>query len=806
MIASPLWLLGAFLSTADAASLLAREPLTVQEIRSLAAPGDLFALELLEAALGRRLTLRSRFAGGVVPPVLDDEIAAALEGIETLEPEVGSRRAREVLAAVASRSSPAFAARGILARSGEPAVIREGLARYFEDPPRWGRVLGEAARAEEDPRLMDFLALAGPGAETIAPAQLTLRLERNLVRSASFANLPAALQTWGGERSAARILSLVPASPAAGAAVNRRLAELALSARETRTRLYAIAGLGRRRAVAQKSVLLALVSDEEPVAAALACRALGALGDPSVRSALLDAFEGAGEPLATEIVTALAGLGGREEARRLAGLGRSYGFQATVALLDALQEEDRREAERVLGRLAAGERLRAVRFLAEKDSRLVLEAPVGEAEANALSTFFARSSFRSVRELVRRATGEAQGPALAALLLSSRATLEEKERAAREFGDAWWAALAEGGPGALAELERLALSAPELAPEPKLARLLDRLPDRRAIAALSLIPGPRARQALLDAGRPEALEALVLRPDRALGLPGLARLAREDEGELRAAAERALLRLDAPGALTLVQTKLQDPEALGALLPVLASSPAASEALAVLADRPGPAPALAASLFTFSRRDAEGFRRLLSQPSPRALDRFYATLSLTGDRSRLPVLLDEASAGPTWRRRRMAFRALAEADLERFASRLHRLAGDRNRETRFETAVALAPGGEPWTIRLLAAELQEDDPIQLSRARRAVERAPAAAVRPLLEDMVSEGTATAFTVLLLLDSPATEPGSVPRSLRRQAWQLLAPQVERSSLALLAASRLGLPPAIRAVLERLRALP
>jgi len=784
----------AFLSTLDEARLLlAREPLSAQELAAIAATDDVFAIEILEPALERRLTLRRRFEGAPVPPLLQDEIETALMGIERLEPE----RAAHWAVSVACR--PGFPAREVLARSGEPAVIGRALLQYFEAPDQWGKVLGEAARDQADPRLSDFLAMAGPAPQETSPRLFASRLERNLAQSVS----SPALLALGQERNellGARILSRVNAD---SAAVSTRLAVLAATARDPRARLQALAGLGRRRARDATQVLRSALADDDPVLAAVACRALAEIGGTSLGRHL----DSSREPLTTELVAAIVAQGGREEARRLAALERSWSLPATVTLLDALGENDGAEAGRLLRGLDdERDRLRAVRFLAEKDRVLLLEASVTESEANALALFFARSSFFSVRELVLQATGEARGPALAALLLSSQATLAEKEGAARELGDAWWVAVAEGGPRALEELNRLALRSPELAPEERLSSVVERLPDPRAIAALAILPGARARQALLDARQPEAIEALMRRRDRALAIAGLALLGREARGELQAAAERALVSLSAPGSAALIQTKLGSPEMLRPLLPVLASVPAAREALAALADAPDPAPELTAAFFDFYQKDPRGFLPLLGAKGVAALERYYAILALAGDRARLPVLLEEAANAPTASRRAMAFRALAEADLEGFASRLHRLAGHADRRVRFETAIALAPSGEPWAIRLLAAELDESDERQVRRAWGALARGPAGAVRPLLEDLVSEGTATAFSILFLLDLWAGEPSLPPRALRIRAWQVLAPQVEKNPLALLAASRLSVPPAVRSVLGRLRALP
>ncbi|MFQ5789996.1 MAG: hypothetical protein ACE5JI_05900, partial [Acidobacteriota bacterium] len=123
--------------------LLAREPFTQEEIRALASTDDVFALDFLEGALERRLSMREAFSDGLAPPTVDRELVEALRGIERLDPLAGVKRAREVLERTPPDSAPAFGAREVLARGGHIRVIREALSRYFEDPPTWGKLLGE---------------------------------------------------------------------------------------------------------------------------------------------------------------------------------------------------------------------------------------------------------------------------------------------------------------------------------------------------------------------------------------------------------------------------------------------------------------------------------------------------------------------------------------------------------------------------------------------------------------------------------------------------------------------------------------
>lgn len=146
--------------------------------------------------------------------------------------------------------------------------------------------------------------------------------------------------------------------------------------------------------------------------------------------------------------------------------------------------------------------------------------------------------------------------------------------------------------------------------------------------------------------------------------------------------------------------------------------------------------------------------------------------------------------------RRVAFFALAEADLTDFSSRLHRIAGDVDRRIRFATAVALVPSGEPWAVRLLVAEMDEERPAEVLAARRALDRLPSRQARRLLEEMVRDGTANPFAVDLLIDLPGV--GKLDEPLRQRVWDTVSTRIDSSSYARLVASKLDSAEAARRV--------
>ena len=69
------------------------------------------------------------------------------------------------------------------------------------------------------------------------------------------------------------------------------------------------------------------------------------------------------------------------------------------------------------------------------------------------SPYLARSRYRRTRDFALSATGDARGPALAALLVSPKTTLDEKEKAVRALAEAWPDAVRLGGKPVIRELK-----------------------------------------------------------------------------------------------------------------------------------------------------------------------------------------------------------------------------------------------------------------------------------------------------------------------------------------------------------------
>jgi hypothetical protein len=172
------------------------------------------------------------------------------------------------------------------------------------------------------------------------------------------------------------------------------------------------------------------------------------------------------------------------------------------------------------------------------------------------------------------------------------------------------------------------------------------------------------------------------------------------------------------------------------------------------------------------------------------------------------VFIDLATgsvSGASKASREAAFAALAEADLGPFAPRLHRLAGDPGREVRFGAAAALVPSGEAWTLRLLLGNLDPSSPRERAIARGVVRRLSRERAQELLEEMVEDGTARSFGVLLYLELADESEVRQSRSLQEKLWRVVADDARaRDGTALLAASRLSHPEAIAVVTAHLSA--
>jgi len=454
--------------------------------------------------------------------------------------------------------------------------------------------------------------------------------------------------------------------------------------------------------------------------------------------------------------------------------------------------------QRALG-LSPDARYRAIRWLAERDHEALLGLPLSREHIDRLYPYFALSSRRAIRDRVRRAE-RARGRALASLLLSPTGGDAEKREALRAMPDAWAGAIASAG----AEIFEITSN---LLPREDLERFLfETEVDESFLDALAIVPLPEARLRLEVLGTKDAVKRLLRRPDRILSVPALSRLRREGEPLAAGSAALALLSFGAPGASAWLRAELATSSDL---TPVL-------EAVMLVPAEPAIALELARRVASDASPSPSGFAALarlplvdLASATPEPLvERVHLVMSISGEPKYLPLLIDLAAgsvSGSSKASREAAFAALAEADLGSFAPRLHRLAGDPDREVRFRAAAALVPSGEAWTLRLLLANLDPSSPRERAIARGAVRRLPRERARELLQEMVEDGTARSFGVLLYLELADESEVRRSRLLQARLWRALADEARTGDpTAVLAASRLSHPEAIVFVTGRLSA--
>jgi hypothetical protein len=460
--------------------------------------------------------------------------------------------------------------------------------------------------------------------------------------------------------------------------------------------------------------------------------------------------------------------------------------------------------QRVLG-LPSDERYLAIRWLAERDHEALVGIPLDRESIDRLYPHLARSSRRTVRNRVRRAHRE-RGRALASILLSPTLDVAEKREALREMADAWASAIASSGPRTFEIMS-------SLLPREDFERFLfEAEVDGTFLDALALVPGPEARQRLEGLGTPEATERLLRRSDRYLSVPALSRLRHDGEPLAARSAALALLSLGGPGASAWLRAELvnlSDPTAvLLAAMNGSAEPSIAADLVRRVASDPAPSPAALAALARLHEQAPGALVAVASNGGEALAERAYSMMSLTGDRRYLPLLIDlvvGSVAGASSASREGAFAALAEAELGSFATRLHRLAGDPDREVRLQAAAALVPSGEGWTLRLLLGNVEATSLRERTIARRAIRRLPRDRARELLAEMVQDGTARSLGALLYLELAEESEVRGSRSLQEKLWRAVAEDARAGDpTALLAASSLSHAEAIGVVTARLSA--
>ena len=460
--------------------------------------------------------------------------------------------------------------------------------------------------------------------------------------------------------------------------------------------------------------------------------------------------------------------------------------------------------QRVLA-LSPDARYRAIRWLAERDHEALLGLPVSREHIDRLYPYFAGSSRRAIRDRARRAE-RPRGRALASLLLSPTGDDTERRAALRAMPDAWAGAIASAGAGIFEIMSNLL-------PREDLERFLfEAEVDESFLDALAIVPLPEARLRLEALGTEDAVKRLLRRSDRFLSVPAFSRLRREGEPLAAQAAALALVSLGGPGASAWLRVELLNPSdptaVLLALIDASAEPSIAVDLARLVASEPSASPAGFAALARLHEL-TPGALVTLASTGPEALrDRAYLAMSLTGDRRFLPLLVDLAVGsvpGASRASRDAAFAALAEAELGSFATRLHRLAGDPDREVRLGAAAALVPSGEAWTLRLLLGNLDPSSPRERAIARGAVRRLPRKRAQELLEGMVEDGTARSFGVLLYLELAEESGVRRSRPLQEKLWRIVADDARAEDrTALLAASSLSHVEAIAVVTARLSA--
>lgn len=787
-----------FASEHEAALAMAREPLSEDELRVVAETQDILALEILEGAVTRRLEIRKRL-GPIVPLHLDSELVEALRGLERLDDDSAERRAREVLQQVPPDCSPALTARLVLARDGDADIIREALARFFEDRGRWGRLLGEAARASEDPRLRDFLGTADPWEAGLThPKMVQTDVERLLADSRDAWKL-GDLLFWAEENpslSAARLLSHFPEGTIHEGWVTHLLATYGKPPQASRldsslslaARYRALAALGRRKKGNDSASLMQALDSDDPVAAAVAALSLGRLAYHPATVALRNLSLGSNEMTASAAIEALVAIRGKEEALRLSEDVPRWSFRSALAVIEALDVESERERA-ALRRVVAGivdsrDRLRVLWSLAQADSSLLTTLTIRDQEISKLYGYFARSSHRKLRELVLMAGANARGPALAALIVSPQVTRDERVRALEVLRDAWPEAVLAGGTAVVEELEPI---------------WQQELGSPLGLDVLALLPGAEARRRIEEIGTAEAIKYLMKREDRLLALPAFVRLKRNGDNRIRDAAETALLRLGAPGDSAIMRRRLSEPETLRGVMPALDRAPLASEAFGRLVASVSRRPDVQAALYAYCENRPFELASLLDLVEANARHRILSAMALTDRPSRLPVLIDAAINEAQVETRLAVLRGLAEGKLGRFAARLHKIAGDRDRRVRFALAVALAPNGEEWALRLLLSEMDSSRRQERRLVRRVIEHLPGDDARARLEALFMDGTAGPYAIDLFFDRAE----AVTDAQEERAWELVQSRLDDDSFALRVAARLDDREAGRAVLEHLR---
>ncbi len=597
---------------------------------------------------------------------------------------------------------------------------------------------------------------------------------------------------WAEENpslAAARVVSHIPEGTLHEGWATNLLADFALSPRSSSsTRYRALAALGRRKAGSETEAFLRALDSEDPKTVAVAAHALGHIEHLPATEELRALSLLPNEVPASAAIEALVKMHGPEEALRLSGDVRHWSFRGAWAVIEALDmevEADRIALRRVVEGIGdSGDRLRVLRNMAQTDRSLLPTLAIHNDEVNDLYGYLARSSHPRLRELVLKSGGDARGPALAALLVSPRATRDEKENALSVLGDSWPEAVMAGGAAVIEALEE---------------KWKHELDSSLSLEVLSLIPGAEALRHIEEVGTAEAIVHLMKREDCLLSLPALERLKQQGDGRARDAAETALLLLGAPGNTTIMKRRLLEPETLFGVMPALAEAPLANEAFRRLAGGEGRRPDVQAALCAYYSTNPAELASLLDLEDGNARRRASSAMALTERRARLPLLIDMAVNEAQVETRLAVLLGLADGKLGRFGARLHKIAGDPDRRIRFVTALVLTMNGEDWALRLLLSEMDSSRRTERRLVRRVIEHLPEDDALGRLEDLFMDGTAGPYAIDLFFDRAE----ALTDAHEVRAWELVRARMDDDPFALRVAARLDDRNAAHAVLVRLR---
>jgi len=402
----------------------------------------------------------------------------------------------------------------------------------------------------------------------------------------------------------------------------------------------------------------------------------------------------------------------------------------------------------------------SLRASLETDDVSLRSLPMEPSVIDAFYPYLAWSRQREVRARLQESRHQ-RGKALAALLFSPKASLEEKRTHVRAMPDAWAGAIESGA------YDPLLAATGE-------AAIREFVRAHESSAALVRVPLPEARQRLVAIATADAIARLASRPDRMLAMGAVHALRGTGDDDVRFQANAYLLELGAPGAELFFLGELGSAplaDVLASVMRAPSSTRFTERIVRAVAERQGPEPDAVAAMSGFHRRYP---REFLSWLEPRArealVERAHFVMALSGDAHRLPLLTELAVVGGRSEVSREAgFRGLSEQNLGRFDKRLHRLAGDEDPWVRFSVALALTPTGDDFAVRLLLAELDENERADRVRAANAFERLGPSASRRILESMILDGTASPFGVEVYWKL-----GGIPERLRAPVWELIAP--------------------------------